>query len=88
MALQRRQTITYLQSAGLLEQNAALPLPAVLQRLAVITCEDAAGFQDFRDQTTANNYGYTFHFTYFFSTVQGKNAEKDLVSALAAAAGV
>lgn len=81
-ALQKRQTIEWLQKEGLLHRNASLPLPIVLQRVAVITSQEAAGFHDFKTHLEENRYGYNFQQTYFFTSVQGKNAEKEIISAL------
>ncbi len=81
-ALQRRQTIEWLQKEGLLNRNANLQLPIVLQRIAVITSQEAAGFHDFKTHLEENRYGYNFQQTYFFASVQGKNAEREIISAL------
>ncbi len=80
---QRRQVIQTLRQSGLLERNSALLLPVVLQRIAVITSEGAAGFQDFREQLGQNSFGYRFHCQLFSSAVQGKNAESELLASLA-----
>lgn len=84
--LQRRQTVETLRTLGLLERNRALPLPAVLQRIAVVSSEGAAGFQDFREHLAANPFGYRFHTRLFSSAMQGDNAEKELIAALSAVA--
>ena len=78
----RRQTIATLREQGLLERNGALPLPAVLQRIAVISSEGAAGLQDFLEQLRGNKFGYSFDCQLFESSVQGKNAAAEIRSAL------
>ncbi|MEO6038698.1 MAG: exodeoxyribonuclease VII large subunit [Saprospiraceae bacterium] len=80
---QRRQTIQTLRQLNLLERNAALPLPVVLQRIAVVTSEGAAGWQDFREQLGQNALGYRFQCQLFQASVQGKNAEAELLASLA-----
>ncbi len=80
---QRRQTIQTLRQLDLLERNAGLPLPVVLQRIAVISSEGAAGFQDFRAQLAQNAFGYRFHCQLFQASVQGKSAETELLASLA-----
>lgn len=80
--LRRRQTIDTLRALGLLERNRALPLPAVLQRIAVVSSEGAAGFQDFREHLAANAFRYRFQCRLFSSAVQGDNAEPELIAAL------
>ncbi len=84
--LQRRQTIDTLRQLGLLERNRALPLPPVLQRIAVVSSEGAAGFQDFREHLAQNTFGYRFDCRLFRSAMQGKNLETELVAALDAVA--
>ena len=79
---QRRQVIQTLRQSGLLDRNGELPLPIVLQRIAVVTSEGAAGFQDFREQLQQNPFGYRFHCQLFNAAVQGKNAEAELLASL------
>lgn len=86
LELQRRQTIDTLRQLGLLERNRTLPLPSVLQRIAVVTSEGAAGFQDFREHLTQNPFGYTFHCQLFSAAVQGKSLEAEIIAALEAVA--
>lgn len=80
--LRRRQTIQALRENGLLERNRSLPLPPVFQRIAVVSSEGAAGFQDFREHLAQNAFGYRFHCRLFASAVQGKNAGAELRDAL------
>jgi len=80
--LLRRQTIQTLREQGLFDQNRSLPLPIVLQRIAVISSENAAGLQDFRVHLEHNSFGYAFDCQYFIAAVQGKNAELEIIEAL------
>lgn len=82
LELRRRQTIQTLRELNLLERNRSLPLPTVLQRIAVVTSEGAAGFQDFREHLEKNTFGYRFDCQLFASAVQGKNAESEIQLAL------
>jgi len=82
LELRRRQTVQTLRELGLFEKNRLLPLPPVLQRIAVVTSEGAAGFQDFREHLEKNSLGYQFDCQLFASSVQGKNAEVELLEAL------
>ncbi len=79
----RRQTIATLQAQGLLEKNGSLELPPVLQRVAVISSEGAAGLQDFLQQLKGNKFGYYFDCQLFEASVQGKNAAAEIQAALA-----
>ncbi|MCC7465641.1 MAG: exodeoxyribonuclease VII large subunit [Saprospiraceae bacterium] len=80
--LLRRQTIQTLREEGLMELNRQLPLPLVVQRIAVISSETAAGLQDFREHLEGNRFGYAYDCRYFTAAVQGKNAEAELMAAL------
>lgn len=86
LALRRQQAVQALRGLGLLERNRALPLPRVLQRVAVVTSEGAAGFQDFREHLEKNAFGYRFDCRLFAAAVQGKSAESELREALGLAA--
>lgn len=78
LELQRRRTIEALQKAGHLRRNALLELPLVPQRLAVISSETAAGYQDFQEQLRQNPYGYAFAVTLFPSAMQGQRVADEL----------
>ena len=65
-----------------MERNRQIPLPLVVQRIAVISSETAAGLQDFREHLEGNRFGYAFDCRYFTAAVQGKNAETELMAAL------
>ena len=82
LALQRRQTLATLEKEGLLALNRQKPLPHVLQRIAVVSSEGAAGWQDFREHLVQNAFGYQFYVQFFQSAVQGRNAEIELIAAL------
>jgi exodeoxyribonuclease VII large subunit len=80
--LLRRQNIQALREEGLMELNRQISLPLVVQRIAVISSETAAGLQDFREHLEGNRFGYAYDCRYFTAAVQGKNAEAELMAAL------
>jgi exodeoxyribonuclease VII large subunit len=80
---QRIQTLKRLEDSGLVDRQAALPLPLVIQRVAVISSAAAAGYTDFMNQLTANEYGYGFALRLFPASVQGERAADELVAQLA-----
>lgn len=82
MEIKRQETIEKLRKEGLLHKNAEVPLPMVLQKIAVISSSKAAGLEDFMDQLHQNRYGYAFQTTLFESSVQGQNLEKEIIRAL------
>ena len=82
LALQKRLTIETLQGEGLLEANKKRILPPVIQRIAVLSSEDAAGLHDFKAQLLKNPYGYRFDIALFNTSVQGNLVEIELPSSL------
>ncbi|MBV7529566.1 exodeoxyribonuclease VII large subunit [Chitinophaga sp. sic0106] len=57
-------------------RNQELPLPAVIQQIAVVTSGNSAGYQDFHHTLVNNGFGYTFTLDTYFTVVQGEaNAE-------------
>lgn len=84
LEIQRREILKTLAQENLLEKNAEIPLPPVLQRVAVLSSERAAGYQDFLDQLAGNPYGYQFHMTLFAAAVQGMHVETEMLEQLEA----
>jgi exodeoxyribonuclease VII large subunit len=82
MAILRNQTLEYLQKKGFLDLQKKIELPKVLQRIAVITSENAAGWADFREQLRENIYGYSFDLQLFDTSVQGQFAADEITKQL------
>jgi exodeoxyribonuclease VII large subunit len=53
-------------------RNSQLPLRQVLQRIAVISSANSAGWQDFRHTLRTNPQGYEFYVDEYFALVQGQ----------------
>lgn len=51
--------------------NARLPLPPVIQRIAVVASERSAGYEDFRHSLESQHHGFSFKLTPFDTLVQG-----------------
>mgnify|MGYP005842302499 CR=1 FL=1 len=79
---QRQETIQRLKEEGLLEFNKQYVLPQVLQNLAIISSESAAGYQDFLNQLENNALAYKFKTTLFPAIMQGDKAPESISSAL------
>jgi len=79
---QKQNTLHRLEQEGLLDFNKQYILPHVIQHIAIISSETAAGFQDFMKQIKENSYNYTFSTTLFQAVMQGEKAAKSIVSAL------
>lgn len=82
LALRRQEIMMELSSLNLLEKNQQLKLNKVLQRIAVISSENAAGWQDFYNQLKDNVYAYRYEVTLFNSAMQGQRVEADVVEKL------
>ena len=80
MERQRRQTIEQLQRDGVFDMNRELPMPAVVQRLAVVSSRNAAGYQDFMKELSSGPY--RFEVTLFDAFMQGAESEESIVRAL------
>lgn len=81
----RRETLEALAAAGLLERNKALELPELPLEIALVTSEGSAAYHDFL--ATLSESGYGFRVLFVHAAVQGKGAEREIASALAAVAG-
>jgi exodeoxyribonuclease VII large subunit len=78
----RQETIDRLTRDGLIRLNSQLPLPKVIQRIAVISSATAAGYGDFVNQLEQNPYGYRIYHRLFNSLMQGNEAVTSLLAAL------
>lgn len=84
MERQRQQTIAQLQQDGVWEMNRETTLPVVVQRIAVVSSANAAGYRDFRKELDASPY--RFDCTLFDAFMQGAEAEASIIAALCAVA--
>lgn len=84
LARRRRETIAALAESGLLEANKRLPLPVLPLELALVTSQGSAAYHDFL--STLRESGFGFRVLFLHATVQGKDAEREVVAALAMAA--
>ncbi len=90
LAKQRQDTIKKLQDEGILDMQQSLTLPTLVRRIAVISSDSAAGYEDFINQlnpTPLHPYSSTpLHATLFPAIMQGDYAEASILKALAAIA--
>src|SRR6185295_1485933 len=80
----RRETLAALAAAGLLERNRGLPLPDLPLSIALITSHGSAAYEDFLSGLRESIYG--FRVIFIHASVQGREAEREVVSALRALA--
>lgn len=82
MVRRRMEIIRQLQEEGVFTLNKELPLPALPQRIAVITSPTAAGYEDFLNQLAHNKRGYPFYTRLFPALMQGEKTEASVIAAL------
>ena len=80
----RRETIARLQQDGVWDMNRELTLPRPTLRIAIVSSDTAAGYQDFMNELCRNTY--RFETSLFRSLMQGDAAEQSIVAALSAIA--
>ena len=78
LSLERDRTWKRIVKEGLHEENTTLLPPPVLQRIAILSNDTAAGYVDFVHQLESNGYGYDFDLTLFEISLQGAGVKKDL----------
>ena len=84
MERRKQQTIEQLQKEGVWEQNRSLPMPLVVQRVAVISSATAAGYQDFMKELGRS--AYRIETELFEAIMQGERCDESIVAALYAVA--
>ena len=87
MARRRKEILEQLEKDGVIGLNHELEIPALPNRIAVISSATAAGWGDFRDQLAGNIYGFQFYVKLFPALMQGDDVERSVISALNAVAG-
>lgn len=78
----KQETIQKLEAEGIMDMNQSMELPTVIQRLAVISSESAAGYEDFMNQFQNNPYGYYAQLDLFAATMQGDAAPSSMIEGL------
>ncbi len=76
----KRDTISRLESEGVISMNKDTSLPAVPQRIAIISSPTAAGYQDFVHQIENNPEGFKIYHHLFPAIVQGDGAVSSIIS--------
>lgn len=89
---QRRETLNrlirenddciFLVDDEYITKNKKLELPQVIQKIALVASPNSEGYSDFTHTMINNQHGYKFEIDNYFSSVQGKDAEKELINTL------
>ena len=82
IAKRRQEILQQLKDEGIDTMNKELPLPRLLQRVAVISSASAAGYGDFCNQLNNNQRGLAFKTELFQAVMQGNEVEKSVIQAL------
>lgn len=82
LALQRKEIIDRLKAEGVFDMNKEIELPVVPQKIAVISSETAAGYQDFINQLENNEFGFKFYTKLFQASMQGAETVSSIIYAL------
>ena len=80
MARRRQETLAALAKAGLLDRNRTLTLVDLPLRVGLITSHESAAYHDFLSSLRESGYGFQVFFVH--AAVQGRDAEKEIVSAM------
>ena len=78
----RMEIIRQLKESGIFDLQRELVLPRFAQRIAVISCAQAAGYGDFCHQIDDNSYGLSFSHELFAAIMQGEQVEQSVIAAL------
>ena len=82
MARRRQEIIRQLKQEGVFDLQKELVIPMFAQRIAVISSATAAGYGDFCNQLSDNEYGFVFHMELFTAIMQGERVEESIIAAL------
>ena len=82
IAKRRQEILQQLRDEGIDTMNKELPLPRLLQRVAVISSASAAGYGDFCNQLNHNQRGLAFKTELFAAAMQGNEVENSVIGAL------
>lgn len=78
----RREILERLQNEKLIDRNKKRTLSSNPQRIAVISSNSAAGYEDFLNQLHNNASGYKFYVKLFPALMQGQQVEETILAAL------
>jgi exodeoxyribonuclease VII large subunit len=81
MALKKKETIERLTREGFIDRNKLIEIPVIIQRIAIVSSESAAGYEDFLKILKGNKYGFKFYTKLFDAFVQGDSAVASLMAA-------
>lgn len=78
----KKEILDRLRREGMLEKNSRLEMNIIPKRIAIVSSESAAGYEDFMNQLTNNEKEYVFECTKFDAIMQGEKSSASVVQAL------
>jgi len=78
---QKQETIKQLETDGVIEMNKELEIQPIIKKIAIISSNTAAGYEDFINQLENNQFNFKFHYKLFEAYMQGNNAEDSIIEA-------
>lgn len=82
IARRRREIIARLKEEGVFDLQKELIIPLFAQRVAVISSDNAAGYDDFCNQLHNNEKGLAFSVKLYPAVMQGESTETSVIDAL------
>ncbi len=82
MMRKRQEIIRMLKEEGVFDLQKSLSLPMFCQHIAVISSQNAAGYGDFVNQLSNNEYHFRFTTQLFPAIMQGEQVEESIIHAL------
>lgn len=82
LAQKKEEILQRLAQEGVFNMNKELEIPVVPQRIAVLSSESAAGYEDFLNSLENNIYNFHFNITLFPALMQGNKAVDSIISML------
>ena len=82
MARRRKEMVDTLKAQGVFDLQKELALPLFACRIAVVSSEGAAGYEDFANHLAHNAYGLAFEVQLFNAVMQGEGVERSVIAAL------
>lgn len=82
LTIKKQQTIRQLEEEGVLEMNRELALPTFIQKIAIISSKQAAGYEDFITHLNQNSANIKIYTKLFPSIMQGNDAENSIIQSL------
>ena len=82
LAQKKEEIIRQLVQEGVMDMNKEIDLPLVSQRIAVLSSESAAGYEDFLKSLENNMHDFHFHIHLFPALMQGVKAVESIIKML------